>query len=72
MRVIVVGGGIAGLSAAIALRKVGIDVTVYERAPARGDVGAGIGLWTNALRALDVLGAGDAVRDRAQRSVRYP
>jgi 2-polyprenyl-6-methoxyphenol hydroxylase-like FAD-dependent oxidoreductase len=62
VRVIVIGSGIAGLSAAIALRKVGIDVTVYERAPELREVGAGISLWANALRALDYIGAGDSVR----------
>jgi 2-polyprenyl-6-methoxyphenol hydroxylase-like FAD-dependent oxidoreductase len=62
MRATIVGSGIAGLSAAIALRKVGIDVTVYGRAPQLGEVGAGISLWANALRALDYIGAGDAVR----------
>ena len=62
MRVIVIGSGIAGLSAAIALRKVGIDVAVYERAPQLVEVGAGISLWSNALRALDTIGVGDAIR----------
>ncbi len=62
MRAVVVGSGIAGLSCAIALRKVGIEAAVYERAPALGEVGAGISLWANALRALDRLGAGAAVR----------
>lgn len=62
MRVIVIGSGIAGLSAAIGLRKVGIDVAVYERAPELREVGAGISLWANALRALDHLGASEAVR----------
>jgi 2-polyprenyl-6-methoxyphenol hydroxylase-like FAD-dependent oxidoreductase len=70
VRAIVIGAGIAGLSAAIALRKVGIDVAVYERAPALGDVGAGIGLWANAFHALDHLGVGDAVRERSQPMVR--
>ena len=62
MRVIVIGSGIGGLSTAIALRKVGFDVAVYERAPELREVGAGISLWANALRALDAIGAGDAVR----------
>jgi 2-polyprenyl-6-methoxyphenol hydroxylase-like FAD-dependent oxidoreductase len=62
MRVIVVGSGIGGLSAAIALREVGFDVAVYERAPELREIGAGISLWANALRALDAIGAGDAVR----------
>lgn len=62
MRAIVIGSGIAGLSAAIGLRKVAAEVAVYERAPELREVGAGISLWANALRALDHLGAGDAVR----------
>jgi 2-polyprenyl-6-methoxyphenol hydroxylase-like FAD-dependent oxidoreductase len=62
MRVIVIGSGIAGLAAALGLRKVGIEVTVYERAPELREVGAGISLWANAIRALDCLGAGDTVR----------
>lgn len=70
MRVIIIGSGIAGLSAAIGLRKVGIDVTVYERAPELREVGAGISLWANALRALDYLGVGKAVRSRALSLVR--
>jgi 2-polyprenyl-6-methoxyphenol hydroxylase-like FAD-dependent oxidoreductase len=65
MRVIVIGSGIAGLTAAIGLRQVGIDVTIYERAPELREVGAGISLWVNAIRALDYLGAGDAVRSVA-------
>ncbi len=70
MRVIIIGSGIAGLSAALALRKVGIDVTVYERAPELREVGAGISLWANALRALDHLGVGDAVREVALKMTR--
>jgi 2-polyprenyl-6-methoxyphenol hydroxylase-like FAD-dependent oxidoreductase len=62
MRAIVVGAGIGGLSAALALRRVGVDVALYERAPELTEVGAGISLWANALRALDHIGAGPAVR----------
>jgi 2-polyprenyl-6-methoxyphenol hydroxylase-like FAD-dependent oxidoreductase len=62
MRAIVIGSGIGGLSCAIGLRRVGIEVTLYERAPELREVGAGIMLWANALRALDALGAWDAVR----------
>ena len=59
---VVVGGGLGGLTAAVALRRVGWRVTVLERAPAFGEVGAGIGVMPNALRALDALDLGDAVR----------
>jgi 2-polyprenyl-6-methoxyphenol hydroxylase-like FAD-dependent oxidoreductase len=62
VRIILLGSGIAGLSAALALRKVGLDATVYERAPELREVGAGISLWANALRALDHIGVGDSVR----------
>ena len=62
MRALIIGGGIGGLTAAIALRKVGIDAQIYERAPALREVGAGIGIVANALRALDALGLGDAIR----------
>jgi 2-polyprenyl-6-methoxyphenol hydroxylase-like FAD-dependent oxidoreductase len=59
---IVVGAGIGGLCAGIALRRAGIETHVFERAPELAEVGAGISLWANALRALDSLGLGDAVR----------
>ncbi|MFJ5777058.1 FAD-dependent monooxygenase [Streptomyces sp. NPDC093094] len=61
----VVGGGIGGLAAAIALHRTGWDVRVLERAPEFTEIGAGISLWPNALRALDELGLGDAVRARS-------
>ncbi|MGW4593005.1 FAD-dependent monooxygenase [Amycolatopsis thermoflava] len=52
----VIGGGIGGLSAAIGLRRAGWEVAVFERAPRFAEVGAGITLWPNALRALESLG----------------
>ncbi len=63
-RVIIIGGGIGGLTAAIALRKAGIESHVYERASALREVGAGIGVMANALRALDALGVGDRLRSQ--------
>jgi 2-polyprenyl-6-methoxyphenol hydroxylase-like FAD-dependent oxidoreductase len=63
MRAVVVGGGIAGLACAISLRKVGWDVEVLERSPEFKEIGAGLSLWSNALRALDALGVGERVRD---------
>ncbi len=59
---IVVGGGIGGMAAAVALTGCGWDVRVWERAAEVAEVGSGISLWSNALRALDALGVGDAVR----------
>lgn len=66
MKVVIIGSGIAGLSAAIALRRAGATVIVYERAPELTEVGAGISLWSNALRALDTIGVGAAVRERIE------
>ncbi len=53
---IIAGGGIGGMAAALALRQAGIDVTIYERAPAFSEVGAGMSLWPNASRVLQSLG----------------
>ncbi|UXY18555.1 NAD(P)-binding protein [Streptomyces cynarae] len=64
-RAIVIGGGIGGLTAAAALHLRGLRVTVLERAPSLEPVGAAISLAPNALRALDVIGIGHALRDLA-------
>ncbi len=61
MKVIIAGGGIGGLSAAIALSKVGCEVEVIERAPALGEVGAGLQMSPNASKALAALGVLEAV-----------
>ncbi|MFC5064731.1 FAD-dependent oxidoreductase [Actinomycetospora atypica] len=61
-RAIVVGAGLGGLAAAIALERRGWEVTVLERRAEPGEVGAGIALWPNGLAALDELGLGAAVR----------
>ncbi|MEV6422448.1 FAD-dependent monooxygenase [Streptomyces sp. NPDC051662] len=61
-RALVIGGGIGGLTAAVALRQRGWAVTVLERAPELTPVGAGLALAPNAQRALDVIGLGDRVR----------
>jgi 2-polyprenyl-6-methoxyphenol hydroxylase-like FAD-dependent oxidoreductase len=65
MRAIIIGGGIAGLASALALTRRGWQVEVFERAPEFTEVGAGLSLWPNALRALDALGVGEGVRSRA-------
>ncbi len=61
------GAGIGGLAAAIALRKLGMDVVVFEQAARFARVGADINLTPNAVRALDGLGIGDALRETAAR-----
>ncbi|HEX8981706.1 MAG TPA: FAD-dependent monooxygenase [Ktedonobacterales bacterium] len=60
-RVLIAGGGIGGLTAAIALKRAGFAVAVYERAPALVEVGAGLTIFANALRALRQIGLGHIV-----------
>lgn len=64
MRVIVTGGGIGGLAAAIGLRRVGCEVTVLERSAVLAPVGSGISLHSNAMEALRRLGVDADVRAR--------
>lgn len=64
-RALIIGGGIGGLAAAIALKQIGMTVTVLERVAELREVGAGLSLWANAIRALDQLGLGAAVRAQA-------
>lgn len=61
---LIVGAGIGGLAAGIALRRTGWDVRVFERAPEPREVGFGVGLAPNAMAALRELGAADAVVDQ--------
>jgi salicylate hydroxylase len=63
--VLVCGGGIGGLAAALALVRQGFEVTVFEQAPEIGEIGAGIQLGPNAFHAFDALGVGDKARARA-------
>jgi 2-polyprenyl-6-methoxyphenol hydroxylase-like FAD-dependent oxidoreductase len=60
-KVVVAGGGIGGLTAAIALRQAGFEVKVLERADKLGEVGAGLLLAANAQKALGKLGLSEAV-----------
>ena len=59
LKVVIIGAGIGGLTAAIALRKRGIDAQVYEKTQILRDVGAGIALWPNAVKVLRKLGLGE-------------
>ncbi|HVY89941.1 MAG TPA: FAD-dependent monooxygenase [Hyphomonadaceae bacterium] len=60
MKIIVAGAGIGGLSAAIALSKAGFEVEVLERAGVLREIGAGLQLSPNAMKALDALGCAEA------------
>jgi salicylate hydroxylase len=55
-RVAIIGGGIAGLAAALALHRRGVEVTVYEQAGELSEIGAGVQMTPNAMNALRVLG----------------
>src|SRR5215813_8197031 len=59
LRVAVVGGGIGGAAAAAALLRHGLDVRLYEQAPALTEVGAGVAIQPNGARVLRRLGLGD-------------
>ncbi len=59
----IVGAGIGGLAAAIALRATGVEVRVFEQAPAFKRVGTAIAMTPNAVKVLDRLGLGNAVRE---------
>jgi salicylate hydroxylase len=59
LRVAVVGGGIGGAAAAAALLQHGLDVRLYEQAPALAEVGAGVAIQPNGVRVLQRLGLGD-------------
>ena len=63
--VVVAGGGIGGLSAALGLARAGCRVTVLEQADAFGEIGAGIQIGPNAFHAMDYLGVGDGGRKQA-------
>jgi salicylate hydroxylase len=69
LRAVVVGGGLGGIAAALALARAGIDVGVYEQAQQLAEVGAGVSLAPNGLRMLERLGVGEQVRRAGARYV---
>lgn len=61
-RILIAGGGIGGMAAALALQKSGFEVEVFEQAPELGEVGAGVQISPNGTRALDHLGVLEGLR----------
>ncbi len=59
--VVIVGGGLAGLAAANALKALGIEAQVFEQAPALGEIGAAVNTSPQAVKALRAIGVGDKV-----------
>ena len=64
-KIAIIGGGIGGLTAAVALARKGLAAEVYEQAPVLEEVGAGVGLWPNALTALAPIGLAGKVAQLA-------
>lgn len=62
MKAIVIGGGIGGTCAAIALKRFGIETAVYEAVKEIKPVGAAISIWPNGVKCLNYLGMKDALR----------
>lgn len=56
MKAIIIGAGMGGMSAAIALRQIGIETAVYERVTENKPVGAAISVWSNGVKCLNYLG----------------
>ena len=61
VQIAIIGGGIGGLTAALALQQSGFQAEVFEQAPVLLDVGAAIAMWPNAMRVLEHLGLGEKI-----------
>jgi 2-polyprenyl-6-methoxyphenol hydroxylase-like FAD-dependent oxidoreductase len=73
VQIAIIGGGIGGLTTAIALRGFGFEAEIYEQAPALLDVGAAIAIWPNAMRVLQRLNIAEKVLEKAgvMREIRW-
>jgi salicylate hydroxylase len=69
LQAVVVGAGIGGTAAALALVRAGIDVQIYEQAQQLAEVGAGVSLAPNGLRMLERLGVGEGIERLGARHV---
>src|ERR1700750_3055062 len=67
-RIAIVGGGLAGLAAANALRTFGMEPEVFEQAPALGEIGAAVNTSPQAVKALRAIGVGEKIAAVGTRS----
>ncbi len=65
VQIAIIGGGIGGLTAALALQQSGFQFEVFEQAPELHDVGAAIAIWPNAMRVLRRLNLADKILEKA-------
>ena len=65
LRIAIAGGGLAGLAAAAALAKFGFAADVFEAAPGLGEIGAGVNVGPQGIRALRAIGLGDRIEAAA-------
>src|SRR5579872_1406227 len=68
VRIAIVGGGLAGLAAANALKTFGIAAEVFEQAPQLGEIGAAVNASPQAVKALQAIGVGDKIAAVGHRS----
>ncbi|WP_448560465.1 FAD-dependent urate hydroxylase HpxO [Trichothermofontia sp.] len=61
LKVVIIGAGIGGLTTGIALRQLGYQVEIYDKASELRPAGAAISLWSNGVKVLNRLGLGDAI-----------
>ncbi len=73
VQIAIIGGGIGGLTTALALRQAGFEAEVFEQAPALLNVGAAIAIWPNAMRVLERLRLTEIIRERSgvMREIRW-
>lgn len=62
MKIGIIGGGIGGAALALALSQRGIEAHIFERAPAFGEIGAGVQMTPNAVKVLEALGLGEQLK----------
>ena len=63
LKVVIIGAGIGGLTAGIALRQAGYEVELYDKVKELRPAGAGISLWSNGVKVLNRLGLGEKMAD---------